>query len=419
MKNIALYIVAAWCAVVPLSLVSCSNQEEVEQVKSEKSYTLDEGENQLVVEIPCRQAWTITGASEWCVPSTTSGRGKTSISVTVESNGSEENRTCTLLAVSEDTRHTIKITQYGAGIITLPLVFHVLYTDPNDSLQYLDPRRLGVLLETANDCYAGAFGGENLRVKLALATETPAGEAMAVAGVEYVLRDNAEMNCDEFMYDNSGKYVKLLWDPNRYINVMCYPFSSDLDNENGVVLGISHFPYTTTEAYLPGLTTVPYEYLTLENLQYPYCVSLDSRYIYGEEMYYTLPHELGHYLGLYHVFSEDDDEAVCIDSDYCNDTPSYNREDYLRYLSWASKHLPYDAYLSEAQLREGCSGEQFRSVNAMDYNYGAQNQFTADQRTRVRHVLRHSPLLPTEHNGYIQRSTLHDGPLDLPIVTMK
>ena len=83
MKNIALYIVAAWCAVVPLSLVSCSNQEEVEQVKSEKSYTLDEGENQLVVEIPCRQAWTITGASEWCVPSTTSGRGKTSISVTV------------------------------------------------------------------------------------------------------------------------------------------------------------------------------------------------------------------------------------------------------------------------------------------------------------------------------------------------
>ena len=298
-------------------------------------------------------------------------------------------------------------------------MFHVLYTDPNDSLQYLDPRRLGVLLEIANDCYAGAFGGENLRVKLALATETPAGEAMAVPGVEYVLRDNAKMNCAEFMYDNTGNYVRLIWDPNRYINVMCYPFSSDLDNENGVVLGISHFPYTTTEAYLPGLTTVPYEYLTLENLQYPYCVSLNSRYIYGEEMYYTLPHELGHYLGLYHVFSEDDDEAVCIDSDYCNDTPSYNREDYLRYLSWASKHLPYDACLSEAQLREGCSGEQFRSVNAMDYNYGAQNQFTADQRTRVRHVLRHSPLLPTEHNGYIQRSTLHDGPLDLPIVTMK
>ena len=221
MKNIALYVVAAWCTVVPLCLGSCSTQDEIEPVKSEKSYTLDEGENQLVVEIPCRQAWTITGASEWCVPSTTSGRGKTSISVTVESNGSEENRTCTLLAVSEDTRHTIKITQYGAGIITLPVVFHVLYTDPNDSLQYLDPRRLGVLLEIANDCYAGAFGGENLRVKLALATETPAGEAMAVPGVEYVLRDNAEMNCAEFMYDNTGNYVRLIWDPNRYINVIC------------------------------------------------------------------------------------------------------------------------------------------------------------------------------------------------------
>lgn len=419
MKNIALYVVAAWCTVVPLCLGSCSTQDEIEPVKSEKSYTLDEGENQLVVEIPCRQAWTITGASEWCVPSTTSGRGKTSISVTVESNGSEENRTCTLLAVSEDTRHTIKITQYGAGIITLPVVFHVLYTDPNDSLQYLDAGHLAALLEVANDCYAGTFGGENLRVKLALATETPAGEAMAVPGVEYVLRDNAEMNCVEFMYDNTDNYVRLIWDPNRYINVMCYPFTSSLDDEDGVVLGISHFPYTTSETYLPGLTTVPYEYLTLENLHYPYSVSLNSRYIYDESMRYTLPHEMGHYLGLYHVFSEGDDETACIDSDYCDDTPSYNREDYLRYLSWAAKNLSYDEFLSEALLREGCSGEQFRSVNAMDYNYGAQNQFTADQRTRVRHVLRHSPLLPTEHNGYIQRSTLHDGPLDLPIVTMK
>lgn len=418
-NNIASCVVAICCTVAAMAIVSCSSEEEIVQVKSEKSYTLDEGENQLVVEIPCRRAWTITGATDWCVPTTTTGMGKTSISVQVTSNDGEENRTCTMQAVSDDTRHTIKITQYGAEVITLPVVFHVLYTDPNDSLQYIDAGHFADLLSVANDCYAGVFGGENLRVKLVLATETPTGETLAMPGVEYVQREEAEMNCAEFMYDNSGKYVKLLWDPNRYINIMCYPFSSDLDNENGVVVGISHFPYTHTNNYLPGLTAISYSYLSLENLSYPYCVSLNSRYMYGEEMYYTLPHELGHYLGLFHVFSEDDDETMCIDSDYCDDTPSYNREDYLRYLSWASQNLPFESFLSEAFLREGCSGEQFRSVNAMDYNYGAQNQFTADQRTRVRHVLRHSPLLPTEHNGHIQRTTLHDGLLDLPIVTMK
>ena len=412
-------VVAICCTVVATVIVSCSSEEVVIQVKSEESYTLDEGENQLVVEIPCRRAWTITGATDWCVPTTTTGRGKTSISVQVTSNGGEESRTCTMQAVSDDTRHTIKITQYGAEVITLPVVFHVLYSDPNDSLQYLDAAHLVDLLSVANDCYSGAFGGENLRVKLVPATETPTGETLAVPGVEYVQYEEAEMNCVEFMYDNSGKYVKLLWDPNRYINVMCYLFSPILDGEEGVVLGISHFPYTYTNTYLPGLTAISYPYLSLENLAYPYSISLNSRYIYEEKMHYTLPHELGHYLGLYHVFSEDDDEAVCIDSDYCDDTPSYNREDYLRYMAWASQNLPYEAFLSEAFLREGCSGEQFRSVNAMDCNYGAQNQFTADQRARVRHVLRYSPLLPTEHNGYIQRSTLHDGPIDLPIVTMK
>ena len=411
-------VVAICCTVVATVIVSCSSEEVVIQVKSEESYTLDEGENQLVVEIPCRRAWTITGATDWCVPTTTTGRGKSSISVQVASNGGEESRTCTMQAVSDDTRHTIKITQYGAEVITLPVVFHVLYSDPNDSLQYLDAAHLVDLLSVANDCYSGVFGGENLRVKLVPATETPTGETLAVPGVEYVQYEEAEMNCVEFMYDNSGKYVKLLWDPNRYINVMCYLFSPILDGEEGVVLGISHFPYTYTNTYLPGLTAISYPYLSLENLAYPYSISLNSRYIYEEKMHYTLPHELGHYLGLYHVFSEDDDEAVCIDSDYCDDTPSYNREDYLRYMAWASQNLPYEAFLSEAFLREGCSGEQFRSVNAMDYNYGAQNQFTADQRARVRHVLRYSPLLPTERNARIQRSSLHDGPLDLPIVVM-
>lgn len=91
-------------------LPSCGDNEEIVQRKSEKSYSVDEGKNQLVVEIPCRKAWSLSGAAEWCVPTTTEGRGKTSITVNIAPNGAEESRSCTMQAVSEDTRHTITIT---------------------------------------------------------------------------------------------------------------------------------------------------------------------------------------------------------------------------------------------------------------------------------------------------------------------
>lgn len=47
-------------------LPSCGDNEEIVQRKSEKSYSVDEGKNQLVVEIPCRKAWSLSGAAEVC-----------------------------------------------------------------------------------------------------------------------------------------------------------------------------------------------------------------------------------------------------------------------------------------------------------------------------------------------------------------
>ena len=93
--------------------------------------------------------------------------------------------------------------------------------------------------------------------------------------------------------------------------------------------------------------------------------------------------------GLHHVFSEKD----CEETDYCDDTPSYNREEYL---SWLQENQEI-SFLQKCQ-RNGCESGTFISRNYMDYDYSYLELFTPDQFLRVRHVLENSPLLPGPKN---------------------
>ena len=99
----------------------------------------------------------------------------------------------------------------------------------------------------------------------------------------------------------------------------------------------------------------------------------------------SLAHELGHYLGLFHAFSKDSK----VETDYCADTPDYNRAAYEQWLNTIPSFI-----LTEAYQRNSRNGNTFTSTNTMDYFYGWLNLFTDDQRTRVRHVLEYSPLVP-------------------------
>ena len=119
----------------------------------------------------------------------------------------------------------------------------------------------------------------------------------------------------------------------------------------------------------------------------------------------TLAHELGHYLGLFHSFSEktvkdkseaaDDDD----DSDYCDDTPSYNR---IEYGKWLTKYISdakankKDTTLSMRELakRTNSKGEKWQADNLMDYSICYSMRFTPEQANRIRQVLYYSPLIP-------------------------
>ncbi|MCI1647846.1 MAG: zinc-dependent metalloproteinase lipoprotein, partial [Bacteroides sp.] len=311
----------------------------------------------------------------------------------------------------------------------LPVIFHVLYKDENDTLQYIKQERLAYLLNAVNNLYQNSRSSVDMNLEFTLATTDENGNTLATPGVEYVYWANTPMDCSSFMSDNTGQYVSLLWDPNKYINVMLYNFTSD--NSGSITLGITHLPFSTKgSTYLEGLSSISQTSLVKSNLAFPYCASINSLYIYEESGEYynsadatvTLAHELGHYIGLHHPFSENANGSLnpnCINSDYCDDTPTYDRNAYGEVLAMLLKKS--NVTMSEAATREDCNtSEEFIGRNIMDYEVCYSDQFTSDQRARIRHVLAYSPLIPgPKKTTTTTKSIVYEGPLDLPILYRK
>lgn len=303
----------------------------------------------------------------------------------------------------------------------LPVIFHVLYKDKNNSNQYVSKERLAEVLAAVNKLYKNA----DMNLEFTLATKDPNGNTLAEPGVERIpWTGEYPIDCENFMTDNKRTYTNLLWDPNLYINVMLYNFEPEA-NSGMITLGISHLPYTTSASQLDGLTSTS-PILKLENLQYAYCLSINSlftdiRYQSTTFSYstvdvtVTLAHELGHYLGLFHAFSEDSKTGLldeCKDTDYCKDTPSYNR---VRYDALYDNNASF----SDLVKRESCDSGEFVSHNVMDYSISHSDQFTPDQRTRIRNVLSYSPLIPGPKKAYPTNTRSIPGPIDLPISVLK
>ncbi len=333
----------------------------------------------------------------------------------------------------------------------VPVIFHVLYANSSNSSQYIPYQRLDNLLQYVNEIYKGGVYGEseNVNVKFVLATTDENGEKLAHPGVEYV-KYTGEYPIDEekFMADQTGENVKYIWEPNKYINVMMFNFKNA--NENGITLGISHMPFSVKGDHeLEGLETVTTSSVKKSNLRFAYCSAINSLYAntspnggyYQSDRYtnsnhrmttytsadvvMTLAHELGHYLGLYHVFTErrdaSDDGSVipvdsCADTDYCEDTNSYNRNEYVQYLENEGKK---ETYLDPLIKRHSCEGVEYDADNIMDYSVGLGFKITPQQKQRIRHVLYYSPLIPGPKKYNTTRAAALNGLVDIKPTTIK
>lgn len=342
------------------------------------------GSWQLTVNSNCN--WQVSGNCSWCQSDKTEGFNTDKLLITVDSNDTHSIRSTEFTLKCDQKQLQLSIQQDTANVshhYQLPVIFHVLYSNANDTVQMIDGSIVPILVDRCNSLYNQSANSADMNLELIAATEDPQGNPLAETGVERILlTTSGTMSCNKFMDEKNSAYVSYLWDPNRYINVFVYTF------QESNVTGISHLPYTPYENSLTGLQQSNYYFSNLP--KYAHCISLNNTYLQEKDAYVTLAHELGHYLGLYHVFSEKE----CEETDYCDDTPNYNRTAYLNGL--AELTPPYN--FQEVVQRTSCEGLLFISTNIMDYYYSYQNQFTENQRARVRHVLENSPLVPGPKN---------------------
>ncbi|MRI62840.1 zinc-dependent metalloproteinase lipoprotein [Ornithobacterium rhinotracheale] len=404
-----------------LFIVSCINDEKTLSL-SEKNLVIPYEGGDISLDISLGSNWRIANSTDWISVSSNEGYGSETIDITVEGNLAEERNT-TIEVTDESGSSIVHIKQLAKSpgvefLYKIPIVFHVLYNDINDSKQNTPYSHLEQILDSVNKLFRNAGpNSADLNVEFYLAKRDPMGNLLKEPGVERVHWHSATMNAPRFMNSTKKEDLALIWDPNKYVNVILYNF------ENSAILGISAFPLVPSDKPMKHLDQVASHTLDVSQLDKMRCVSLNSIHITDKKEdspfmpsnpAATLAHELGHYLGLRHTFSEKGNILVgCQDSDGYMDTPTYDKQEYDRKVEYLLRRIQNDSIakkefsFSTLYERNACyGGGKFVSRNIMDYDYCHKNQFTQEQKEIVRHVLTYSPFIPGPK--IIENSKLND-----------
>lgn len=431
MKTKYLFLISLLLIVA--TLLSCSKSESSNDLlELSQSAFKDVSANGdiLRIQIKSNGTWRVNSSAQWCIPYNEQGASGDELVISVAANSEAVQRSTSIMVTCGTDSRNIQIEQAPSTQTleemhyTLPVIFHVL-SPANKTAPTIPAQRFSIIIDHVNQLYRGNAESSDMNLSFELATIGTNGKELATPGVEYITWSGRyPIDCEEFMTDQTGKYVNYLWDPNLYINVMVYDFEQP--NPYSTILGISHLPFSTAGSnYLEGLSQTSYSYLKKSNLKFPYCTSINSEFIDDKSptssIYVTLAHELGHYLGLYHAFNEDEEGNMadyCTDSDYCEDTPPYNK---VQYDEWLYQNQEVSSDFGFFARRINCAtGEEFTARNIMDYAYCYSDQFTPDQRARVRHVLMYSPLIPgAKQTASTSIRSAGEEKIDLPIRTVQ
>ncbi len=375
----------------------------------------------ISLEIEAQESWEAYTTGDWYDISEVRGQaGKSKLEIEVSGNFGESRQGTISIKNKSGLSRTIILKQGtlapGQEVhYRLPVIIHILYKDASDKKQNPPAKLFADALEEVNELYREKL---NINVEFVLAKKSPDGTKLKEAGIHRIRWESNKLNPFDVVHGNDKqKYRDLLWDFNKYINIFVYSFNGEKHNDENAtpvdqILGLAQMPFMPETDPLEGLSTIKgLNHISLKQMPYPHSVSINAnhleyesplkkytRFAVGEAVKHldqrqnklssTLAHELGHYLGLFHVFSEGD--HGCTDTDYCSDTESYDKTIYLQsFVKPLERFLNTnnELYFYKLFERSNCQGKTFVSRNIMDYSYTYLNEFTPEQRKRMRHVL--------------------------------
>ncbi len=273
---------------------------------------------------------------------------------------------------------------------TLAVVFHVIHNNEtlgsgrNVSKAAIEAQLLQLNKDFANLSGSPYAAATNSGIQFALATRNPSGGTLAEAGIDRISITSKSWDTAPYSTDYVDATIKpnSIWDPTKYVNIWITDVSID------GVLGYATFPGSSTLNGLDNSETssdagVVIDYTTVGSIFSSADCGVTNEYGMGK----TLTHEVGHFLGLRHIWG-DQDPAPCSD-DFCGDTP-----------------LHYDANYGKPShpKSNSCGTQDEMFENYMDYcDDIILNTFTADQVDRMQTVLLNSPrrnTLATSNVGF-------------------
>lgn len=268
------------------------------------------------------------------------------------------------------------------AVSTVPIIFHVIHngeavgSGDNISATYINAQ----ITQLNNDFrkIAGTSGdnsnpvGADTEIEFCAATIDPSGVTLTEPGINRINRNSMGWTAPPYGTCTGGfndAYIEgtikpqSQWNPDDYLNIWVmdincgilgyaqFPSSSGLGglNTNGGAANTDGVVVLTTSV---GSTSTPNP--------------AGGSYNKGR----TLTHEIGHFLGLRHIWGD----GSCSVDDYCNDTPTSDAANY----GCPTGHV-------------SCSSTDMVE-NYMDYtDDSCMNIFTNDQKARIQTVMANSP----------------------------
>lgn len=277
----------------------------------------------------------------------------------------------------------------GITIYTIPVVIHIIHngdainTSSSHTSENISDAQAASQITVLNQDFRKMVGtpgfgttgyqlGVDCLINFVLAKQDPYG--VLTSGIEHI-----NLGKENWTDSEIDALVKpgTIWDPNKYLNIWVVKFSVNL-------LGYAQFP---SNSNLSGLNSaggdIDTEGIVINfdamgtNAQNDGSFELNSFYDMGR----TATHEIGHFLGLRHIWGDGDGdsetlETDCSASDFCSDTPQVGYEHY------------------SCGIFDTCPTILGNDMpeNYMDYtNDSCLNTFTAGQRDRMKAVMTNSP----------------------------